>query len=373
LSHFQSAVLAADWGDQPVPPVQPHVLELAFYLRRLRLERWPGTRLTQAALAKALGGDIPLAPATVASWENKITPKLPPADRMLVYAQFFATRRSLESREPALVPVDTFTDDERAEHDRLRGELLRLHAAAQPAAEELEATPRSSWHFGDNGTATLICPQLPEQEWPAMAHPDNPNYTELLQYADIDAMVELFAYLHEVNSSPVVHYRSSPQAVADDLSGHVVLIGGVGWNNVTARLLDLAPMPVEQRADPAVKDGEIFVVKDADGDRKYLPIWSSATPPEPIEDVGLLVRMPNPFNSTYTLTVCNGVHSRGVYGAVRSLTDRHLRKSNERYIAEHFPDGQFGILMRVLIIQGKTMTPDFSSAGTVLHQWSGRA
>ena len=66
------------------------------------------------------------------------------------------------------------------------------------------------------------------------------------------------------------------------------------------------------------------------------------------EDVGLLARVPNPLNSSRTLTICNGIHSRGVYGAVRSLTDAQLRESNERYISANFGDsGSFAILMSV--------------------------
>ena len=59
------------------------------------------------------------------------------------------------------------------------------------------------------------------------------------------------------------------------------------------------------------------------------------------EDVGLLARVPNPLNSSRTLTICNGIHSRGVYGAVRSLTDAQLRDANERYIAANFGSIRF--------------------------------
>src|SRR6266702_1304451 len=77
-----------------MPQPAPASLALAIRLRSLRTDRWPEIRLTQGMLASALGGAEPLAPATVASWENKNTPKLPPRERMAAYAQFFATRRS---------------------------------------------------------------------------------------------------------------------------------------------------------------------------------------------------------------------------------------------------------------------------------------
>lgn len=89
------------------------------------------------------------------------------------------------------------------------------------------------------------------------------------------------------------------------------------------------------------------------------------------EDVGLLARVPNPLNSSRTLTICNGIHSRGVYGAVRSLSDSHLRDANERYISAKFGNSaSFAILMSVKVINNETVTPDFSGNGVVLYRWS---
>ena len=95
-------------------PAAPAILELALCLRHLRVDHWPDAKLTQSALARALGGNEPLSPATVASWENRSTPKLPPRERMLAYAQFFATPRSVAAADPRLMPVDSFTEEERA-------------------------------------------------------------------------------------------------------------------------------------------------------------------------------------------------------------------------------------------------------------------
>ena len=87
-------------------------------------------------------------------------------------------------------------------------------------------------------------------------------------------------------------------------------------------------------------------------------------------DVGLLARVPNPLSASRTLTICNGIHSRGVYGAVRTLTDAALRDGNERYIAANFGDGKsFSILMSVEVIKNQPITPDFNSSDAVLHTW----
>ncbi len=352
---------------QPAAPA----VQLAARLRQLRLEHWgPEGKLTQSALGTGLGGDERLSPATVASWENRDNPKLPPPKWMLAYAQFFATRRSVAAT-PRLVPVDSFTPEERASYDELREELLRLHAAARGAPEQI--ITRKSWNFTDSGPVTLVCAQLPNKETGPLANRANPNYTELLSYGDLDAMVELHGHVRAENPAMDVFFKSSPHVAPDDLSGHVVLIGGIGWNEVTRRILDLMQLPVKQKGDPAVPSGEIFIAEINGKERKYLPRWSETDPSKLVEDVGLLVRMPNPLNSNRTLTMCNGIHSRGVLGAVRSLTDARLRESNERYIAKNFPDNQqFGILMRIQVIEGRAMTPDFSIAETVLYQWPTR-
>ncbi len=132
---------------------------------------------------------------------------------------------------------------------------------------------------------------------------------------------------------------------------------------------EMINLPVKQIEVPEVETGEIFVVERDGAEKKFLPKWGddgSAL----IEDVGLLVRTPNPLNSNRSLTICNGIHSRGVLGAVRALTDARLRDSNEKYIVENFVDpSNFAILMRVAVISGQTMTPDFRNPDCVLYQW----
>jgi hypothetical protein len=351
---------------QPASPAQ----QLANRLRKLRLEHWgPEYKLTQGALGAALGGSDSLSVATVATWENKENPKPPQHKWVLAYAQFFATRRSVAEATPRLIPIESFTPEEEASYEALRTELLRLYAAARGEPAD-EVVTRRSWSFTDSGPLTFVCAQLPEEEVGALGKPASPNYTELHTFGDVDALVELWGHVRMENPAMKVAYKSSANVNADDLSGHVVIIGGIGWNDVTRRILELTMLPVRQQEAPEIPSGEIFVVEAGSEEKRYLPRWSEADPKRLIEDVGFFVRMPNPLNSNRTLTMCNGIHSRGVMGAVRSLTDERLRESNERYLVNNFPDSQqFGILMRILVIEGRVMTPDFNTAGTVLYQW----
>jgi transcriptional regulator with XRE-family HTH domain len=337
-------------------------------LRFLRIEHWPDSKLTQAALARALGQDVPLSPATVASWESRTSPKLPSRERVAAYAQFFATRRSLRPA-PALVPVDSFTPEEHAAYQALLEKLLQMHTVARGSAvPEEPIVARRSWHFTDSGPLTLVCAKLPREEAPELAEPGNPNFTMLAGFGDLDAMVEPHGHVRAENPDMTVYFRAAPDVKADDLSGHIVIIGGIAWNGVMRRLNDLSVLPVRQEEEPGLQSGDIFSIQAGDVRQKYLPEWSDTTGAL-MEDVGLLARMPNPLNSNRTLTMCNGIHSRGVLGAVRTLTDARLRESNEQCIARNFTENQLGILMRVTVIEGETLTPDLHTEGTVLYQW----
>jgi hypothetical protein len=351
--------------------MQPHstsLSHLAHRLRQLRREQWPDKRITQDALAKAFGG---VAAATVSSWESSTAPKLPPQERMTAYARFFATRRSVETTEHKILPLDSFTEDERAAYRELEAELLALReAAAAKPSRGATATVRKSWRFLDAGPATLVCAQLPKVETASLADPKDPNYTELLSFADLDALVELWGHIRAENPEMEVFYKAAPNVLSDDLSSHVILLGGIAWNDVTKRLSAMTHLPVRQVDDDALKTGEIFVAEVDGEERRFLPVWGGAENTNLVEDVGFLARVPNPLNSGRTLTICNGIHSRGVFGAVRSLTDARLRDGNERYITANFGSSDsFVILMRVPVIEGKTMTPDFNNPDGILYQW----
>ena len=350
---------------QPAPPA---VLQLAQRLRNLR-QQWPDARLTQEALANAFSAEGSLSAATVSSWESMAAPKLPPRHRLLAYARFFATRRSVAST-PELLPLQSLTDEEKACFRQLEAELLGLRSAAKGEPYQERAFSRS-WHFSDDGPATFVCAQLPGYQTGPLGDPADPNYTQLQTYADLDALMELHGHIRAENPTMDVFFKAAPQVQPDDLSGHVILIGGIAWNRITRRLSEMARLPVRQVADPELETGEIFVARIEGEEHKFWPDWTDGDERVLAEDIGLLARVPNPLNSSRTLTICNGIHSRGVYGAVRTLTDKRVRESNERYLSDNFGNsGSFLILMSVQVIENRAITPDFNIAGSVRYQWS---
>jgi hypothetical protein len=348
---------------QPAPPA---ALELARRLRQLR-EQWPG--LTQEKLARVFSAEASLVRSTLSSWESLSSPKLLPEFRLRAYARFFATPRSMHGT-PKLFALSELTWDEREAYGRLELELLQLRNVASGYSPSEEPVFNRSWLFHDGGQVTFVCAQLPDSAVGAFGDPQHPNYTELQTYADIDALIELFGHIRAENPTATVHFRVPHNVVPDDLTGHLILLGGVVWNEVAGRLPEMTNLPVRQ-VDRGLESGKIFMAGLDGEEREFFPQWTDEDKSVLMEDVGLLARTPNPLNASRTLTICNGIHSRGVYGAVRTLTDAGIRDSNERYISANFRDARsFGMLMSVKVIRNKAVTPDFYSPGVVLYQWA---
>jgi transcriptional regulator with XRE-family HTH domain len=332
--------------------------------RRLReLRESAVADLTQAQLAEALSVEGRVAAATLSSWESTSNPKTPSASRLSAYARFFCTPRSLEGN-PHLIPEAELTQEEIKAFDEIDAELRTLSASGgslQPHSFRFEAGP-----------VVVVCPRIPGEVQGLLAEEDDPNFTHLRQYGDLDALVEVYGHLRAENPSLDVFHRHAEEVASDDLSSHLVLIGGIGWNRVTRRIQGaISRIPITQIEVPDLQTGEIFRIEKPGGDEVLLKpeyqTWGDEK--ELIADVGYIVRRRSPYQFDRTLTIFNGIHSRGVYGAVRCLTDKRVRDENERYLAERFPGGEFAILVRVPVITNETLSPDLRNPDSRLFEW----
>jgi hypothetical protein len=343
-----------------------HSARLAHSLRELRESHWPDITLTQAQLAAALSNERKVGPATISAWESPTNPKIPTPARLSAYARFFATKRSLDG-DPHLISEADLTTDERE----------RCHALDRELRDLLENRPverRSTFTF-DEGPVTIVCPEAPRDMQGTLARERDPNFTKLLQYGDLDALIEIYGHLRAYNPTLDVFHRLASEIRADDLSTHVILLGGVAWNQVTRRIQEaIRQVPITQLEVQGFP-GDVFEVTD-DRKKRFDPVWETNESGERVElteDVALVVRLPNPFNGKRTLTICNGIHSRGVYGAVRCLTDHRVRDANEDYLARRFPDGRFAMLFRVPVVANETLSPDLTNETARLYEWPLRA
>jgi len=366
---------------------------LARRLRALREECWPGKKVNQAQLAAALGGDgrrsvsVPL----VSSWESLTNPKVPPASRLEDIATFFASPRSFDGQAGQLLSLDEMDAQEQAAREKLLQELMDLRKRALGAlgASESETTimdtgqemPQSlrsgPYHIQADHRIAIVCAKLPQAMRQKMPYTDplDPDFIELYGYSDLDALLELFGHLRATNPASPVGYRAADQLAADDYTGHLVLLGGVDWNDATGSVLDRLHLPVKQvsRLDEDEPGDAHFEVTDEDGHSTiHRPrLYESRGRKILREDVALFARAVSPFNQRRFVTICNGMYGRGTYGAVRALTDERFRDRNAQYLEETFGDSDaFCILSRVTMENGKALTPDWTLPDTRLFEWS---
>jgi transcriptional regulator with XRE-family HTH domain len=349
-------------------------------LRELRATGFATGPVTQHAVATALGCSVPL----VSSWEQG---KAQPSEaRLDAYARFFATARSMENGHPRLLTHQDLAGDERERFAALRDELLAHRSASSagapariPAADEL--TTRSPWegmwHFPDRSAITLVCARLPADLRASTAYtsPESPDYVELYAYSDLDALIELYGHVYAANPGVTVRRKLADELTQDDVTNHLVLLGGVDWNPMTRQVVRSLGLPVTQDRRTGSPDVGSFRTRGSDGSITVFRSQLEGDPPGQvlIEDVAQFCRAPNPYNRKRSVTICNGNYGRGTYAAVRTLTDPRFRDRNRAYLEQRYrPRDTYSILARVSIVAGEVITPDWTKDGTVLHEWSNR-
>ncbi|EWM10934.1 hypothetical protein [Kutzneria sp. 744] len=342
-------------------------------LRALREETWPGQIVTQAQLAEAFSGERSTSVPLISSWESTTSPRTPPVNRLEQYARFFATARSVEGSGQRLLPLAELTAVERAGYDQLLDALTALrpkqHVIRAVNAVMSSQLQNGLWYFPDTYDIVIVCARLPRDLVHSMGSytdPNDPDYVDLYTYADPDALIELFGHIRAVNSVSQVDFKRADQLDRDDYTKHLVLLGGVDWNRLTRELLRRVDVPVEQTTRPNTGEPSGFEVTE-NGKRMYSPVVRGG---QLLEDVAHFYRGQNPFNVARTVTICNGMFGRGTYGAVRALTDVKFRERNDDYARDQLErHGAYSLLMRVQVVDGEVLTPDWTVAETRLHEW----
>ncbi|MBC8093049.1 MAG: helix-turn-helix transcriptional regulator [Pseudonocardia sp.] len=351
---------------------------MARRLYDLRTQHFPDVRLTQEVLGRALGGDQALSVPTISSWENGGSGKIPPVRRLAAYATFFSTHRSVEGAEPRLLGEDELTATEKVRREGLRVELLRLRDAAQSgSSSELRLvkdplTRHGTLRFEGTRRITIVGARYPLEDQVRLpdADPFDPDHNVLSGYVDIDALVEIHGHIRAVNPDSEVRIQNAADMRPDDYTSHLVLLGGIDLNIATRRFVDRLDLPVHQVSGPDRRTDAYYEVRDETRRSEFRPVFLPGDRGELWEDVAQFVRTRNPLNAKRTVIICNGIYARGTLGAVRALTDARFRDRNEEYLAARFADTPMAsLVMRVQVLGGQTVTPDWSDPSVRLHEW----
>jgi hypothetical protein len=354
-------------------PIEEAARELARRLRLLRQSGLPGRALSQRELGVALDVVVSL----ISSWENAKKPVTPPDSRIQQYARFFASPRSYNDGHPRLLGDEELAEEEHVVRLEREAELLALAASARGQVVRTAPTGYTNslraaagakpWRFAVGEVITIVPAALPAERLALVPSSSrfNPDYIESYQYADLDSVIELQGHLRAVNPDNLVQIKVSRDLLDDDRTGHLVLLGGVDWNDMTRQIHDRLGVPVRQVGRPTDADRGAFEIVDGPVHVPTLDDDDQLT-----EDVAHFVRARNPFNRERTLTICNALYPLGVYGVIRALTDARFRDRNAQYLARRFGDSEvFSILCRVHMIAGAVTVPDWTWAASRLHEW----
>jgi hypothetical protein len=345
---------------QPAPGAR----RLAMRLRELREQGIK--RLTQGELGHALGEGEALSTATISTWENPASGRLPPPSRLEAYARLFCTPRAFEGGVHML-DIAELTAEERDRMQELHNELLGLrdsavsHAMA-PASDEAQ----SMWHFPDGSRITLVCYRLPPERQPPSAEKSMLNYVSFADLADLDTLIDIYGAIRAYNPTSRVVIRAAQDLTQRDVQNHMVLIGGLTWETVTPWFSRIFSIPIEARDSDEL--GAIVVRPPGGEEREFK---YTLVDDKLVEDVGFFVRGVNPLAPRRTLTICGGITTRGVRGAAGCFIDWEMRERNDPWLMTRFPEGStYCIVMRVPVVNDDPLTPDLSRVENRLFEWS---
>ena len=261
---------------------------------------------------------------------------------------------------------------ETVETANLRGQISQIRAQNNRLGQEAgaigreAADRRSIWHFPDGSRITLVSFRLPPDRRPPSADRTDLNYVRYADLADLDALIDIHGAIRACNPASQVVIMAAQDLTQQDVAHHIVLIGGLTWENVNPWLSRILPELPIQPGDPW--DRGAIVVHDTD-DRE-LEFKYTVIDDELVEDVGFFARGQNPAAPRRTLTICGGITTRGVRGAARCFIDWEMRERNEQYLAPRFPDGStYCIVMRVPVVNQDPLTPDLSKQENRLFEW----
>ncbi|MFI7598161.1 helix-turn-helix domain-containing protein [Actinoplanes sp. NPDC049681] len=326
---------------------------------RLRSLRYSGG-VTQRELASIMDVSV----SSISSWENGFV--VPPLPRLELYATIFGLE---EPPRPYRSPpaVEELTRAERTRRRALLDELVRLRDEALGHRVADPAPPWVPLRYPPGERITVVVSQVPSdlRGTNPLADPRSPDFVESYRYADLDALIEIHGHLRAVNPDNEVRITTPDQLRPDDMSSHLVLLGGIDWNPVTRELMQAVQVPVTPiHRDPESAGG--FRVTVAGTEQTFTAVLADG---QLREDVAHLLRAPNPFNLRTTVTLFEGIYGAGTYGTVRALTDASVRDRNANYLAAVSDVGSVSVLFRVPVIANEVVVPDWTMPGTVLHVW----
>lgn len=242
----------------------------------------------------------------------------------------------------------------------------------EPADIDTDQAP-DIWRFPPDEPVVITCARIPESGvnnlW--SRDPRNPDYVDLLSYADPDALVHLYGHIRALNPDHDVKFATTSELQPADYASHLVVIGGSDFNVLTRDMFSALHLPVKMSPRDPETDWLGVEVVDGEGTQLFSPVLGDDYGACILhEDVILFFRGVNPADRRRTITICAGGYARGTLAAARCLTDPVLGPANQAYLRHKVGANlHFGFVARAFVIDRMVAPPDLADPGHRLYEW----
>jgi hypothetical protein len=258
------------------------------------------------------------------------------------------------------------TVQERDRMKELTQELLDLRKTAAPAGKSPSSgEAQSIWHFPDGSRITLVCSRVPSDRQRPQRDAGDLNYVRFADLADLDTLIDIHGAIRACNPTSRVVIKAAQDLTKQDVTNHLVLIGGLAWSKVTPWFGRIFNIPI-QAGDPA--DRNAIVVRNADGEEDEFTYELENG--QLVEDVGFLVHGENPSAPRRMLIICGGITTLGVHGSALCFIDWEMQERNDQYRKGRFSGkSTYCVVMKVPVVNNDPLAPDLSRKENRLFEW----
>ncbi|GGK43635.1 hypothetical protein [Nocardia camponoti] len=202
----------------------------------------------------------------------------------------------------------------------------------------------------------IVCSEIPPEERPDYAAPEDRNYLRYAKFADLDTLI--FARTKLAQLAPTAVVRDfAPSEYYSTGANVLMIIGGPPWN---AKYREFLPqLPFHFDPHPLGQDDPLVISQLSN--LTLSPRWTLRG--ELIEDLAVLTRIT--LQST-TVFLLGGCLTLGVLGAARCLLDSTQGTPNFSYLTDQVGDDDFVVVTEARRVGGITDIVDLTTVEPLL-------
>lgn len=203
----------------------------------------------------------------------------------------------------------------------------------------------------------IVCSEMPPDERPAFADPQDRNYLRYAKFADLDSLI--FVHSRLVQLFPDIHVRDfSPSEYFDTSADALFVLGGPPWN-ATFRQFQ-AQLPFSFEPHPLGQDDPLVV--PLLGDKRFGPSWVPGA--QLAGDIAVLVRLT--MAGGMRVFLAGGCLTLGVLAASKCFLHGERGGRNAEVVTELVGARDFVLVSEATRIGGITDVADLASTGPLL-------